>query len=73
MRRMVYNAEDGSWSLRSDAAPAPSRARQGSAMRRPASARQPGSRFKATGPVLFLDAETPALRSLDLGLPWALA
>ncbi|PRW20706.1 kinesin KIF3B [Chlorella sorokiniana] len=74
MRRMTYNVEDGSWSLRSDAAPAPTRAGQGSAMRRPASARQPGSRFRATGPVLFLDADTPQLRSLDFGgMPWALA
>lgn len=74
MRRMTYNTEDGSWSLRTDAAPAPTQSGQGSAARRPASARQPGSRFRATGPVLFLDADTPQLRSLDLGgMPWALA
>lgn len=74
MRRMTYNAEDGSWTLRPDAAPATTRAGQGSAMRRPASARQPGSRFRAPGPVLFLDADTPQLRSLDIGgMPWVLA
>ena len=47
MRRMSYNAEEGSWSLRAVAAAAPTRAEQASAVRRPASARQ----------VLFLDTE----------------
>lgn len=65
MRRMSYNAEEGSWSLRAEAAAVPARAGQGSAARRPASARHSGARYRASGPVLFLDTDAPQLKSLD--------